>query len=293
MNILITGGTGYIGQALVRSLLNAGHSVRILDLQSPRRKQLQSDCEFVHGDLLDSEILIPALEDIEAIYHLAWSFYAQNYRQEVEQNLLGTLNLLDACKATKVRHMIFSSSAVVYGPTGVEPACEGDLCQPQRSTIGGPVYAITKLACEYYTLASHSHGPPATIMRIHGVFSHDRLAQFSQMIEQAIEGKDILVVAQAGGSYVLLDDVVWAIREVLGKDETIGEVYNLAGSRNYLDRNLAGYIAEKARTGSKVVLINDPGEGMISVSTDKLSRTIGYHPCKSDFLREFIDARFT
>jgi nucleoside-diphosphate-sugar epimerase len=292
MDVLVIGGAGYIGMALVRSLIHHGHTVRVSDLQPPAPKQTQEGFEYVPGNLLNPGSLGSSLEGMEAVYHLAWSFYPEDHRREVEENLLGTLNLLEACKAARIRQLIFASSAVVYGPTGVEPACESDPCQPHRSTIGGPVYAVTKLACEYTILASQNDGPAATIMRIHGVFSQDRLAQFSQMIEQATEAKDILAIAQAGGSYALLDDVIWAMCGVLGKDETLGEVYNLAGSRNYLDRDLAGYIAQKARTGSKVVLINDPGEGMISVSVDKLSRTIGYQPCESDFLREFIDARF-
>jgi UDP-glucose 4-epimerase len=292
MNILVTGGTGYIGQALGSSLLKAGHAVRILDLLSPHRKQVQSGCEFVQGDLLDTRVLISALYEIEAIYHLAWSFCPQDHRREVEENLLGTLNLLDACKATKVKHLIFASSAVVYGPTGVEPANEGDLCQPQRSTIGGPVYAITKLACEYFILASQHVGPAASLMRIHGVFSKNRLAQFSHMIKQAAEAKDIVAIAQAGGQYAHLDDVVWALCEVLGKEKAFGEVFNLAGCHEYRDGELAEYISDKSRTGSKVTLLDDPGQAMISVSIDKLSRTFGYQPQESDFLRKFIDEQF-
>ena len=292
MNVLVIGGTGYIGMALMRSLIRHEHTVRVLDLQPPALKQTHESFEYVSGDILNPENLAFALEGMEAVYHLAWGFYPEDHRRELEENLLGTLNLLEACRAARIRQLIFASSAVVYGPTGVEPACESDPCQPHRSTIGGPVYAVTKLACEHTILASQNDSLAATILRIHGVFSHDRLAQFSQMIEQAMEGKDILAIAQAGGPYALLDDVVWAMRGVLGKDETLGQVYNLAGSRNYLDRNLAGYIAKKARTGSKVVLINDPGEAMVSVSVEKLSRTIGFHPCESDFLRETIDARF-
>jgi UDP-glucose 4-epimerase len=292
MKVLVTGGSGYIGMALVRSLIHHGHTVRAFDLLPPAPKQWQEGFEYVSGDMLNPESLASALEDMEAVYHLTWSFYPDDNRREVEENLLGTLNLLEACKAVRVKHFIFASSATVYGPTGEEPVHETDPCHPERSTIGGPVYAITKLACEYTILASQHEGPAATIMRIHGVFSKDRLAQFSTMIEQATKSKDILAIAQSGGPYILLEDVVWATRGVLGKDETFGEVYNLAGNRNYLDRNLAEYIAQKARTGSKVVLMNNPGEGMISVSIDKLARTIGYQPCESDFLREFIDARF-
>jgi UDP-glucose 4-epimerase len=292
MNILVTGGAGYIGTALSRSLLRQGHTVRVLDLQQPTLAQLQASCEYNRGDLLDSEVLISALEDVEAVYHLAWCFFPEDYRREVEENLLGTLNLLDACKAARVSHFIFASSAVVYGPTGIEPACELDPCHPQRSTIGGPVYAITKLACEYYCLASQREGLAVTIMRIHGVFSQDRLVQFSSMIKQAKEKKDIVAVAQAGGPYAHLDDIVWALREVLGMPLAQGEVFNLAGSQIYRDGELAEYIAGKTRTSSKVILMNDPGQAMVSVSVEKLSTAIGYQPRKTDFLREFIDAQF-
>ncbi len=292
MNLLVTGGSGYVGIALVRSLIHHGHTVRVFDLLPPTPKQRQEGFEYVPGDLLNPESLASALEDMEAVYHLAWSFYPEDRRREVEENLLGTLNLLKACLSARVKHFIFASSATVYGPTGEEPVHESDPCHPERSTIGGPVYAITKLACEYYILASQHDGPAATVMRIHGVFNKDRLAQFSKMIEQATEAKDIVAVTEAGGQYAHLDDVVWAMCEILERDEAFGEIFNLAGNRNYLDKNLAEYITQKARTGSKVVLMNNPGEGMISVSIDKLARTIGYHPCESDFLREFIDSRF-
>jgi UDP-glucose 4-epimerase len=292
MNLLVAGGAGYIGTALTDSLTRAGHAVRVLDRHPSTLAGLPADCEYVCSDLLDAEGLRTALDYIEAVYHLAWSFHPGDYRREVEENLLGTLNLLDACKVASVRHVIFASSAAVYSSTGEEPARESDPCHPERTTIGGPVYAITKLACEHYWLASQRDGPAVTVLRIHGVFSKDRLAQFSTMIEQATASRDIVAVAEAGGQYAHLDDVVWALAAVLGKEQAFGEVFNVAGSRAYRDPDIAHYIASKAGTRRQVVLINDPGQSMISVSTDKLTRTIGYHPRESDFLRDFIDARF-
>jgi len=293
MNILVVGGAGYIGKALVNSLIDAGHRVRVLDRKPVPMTQVQAGCEYMRGDLLDAVGLANALDEIEAVYHLAWSFYPGDNRREVEENLRGTLNLIEACEALRVRQIIFASSAVVYGPTGKEPACEADACHPERSTIGGPVYAITKLACEYYFLASQREGPAVTVLRIHGVFSQDRLAQFARMIGQAKEGKDIVAVSGAGGQYAHLDDVVWAMRRVLGRDEALGEVFNVAGCRDYLDSEMANYIVAVAGTGSKVVLLNDPSQAMVSVSIDKLSRTTAYRPRESDFLRDFIASLFS
>jgi nucleoside-diphosphate-sugar epimerase len=206
--------------------------------------------------------------------------------------LLGTLNLLEACQASPVRRFIFGSSATVYGPTGTDPARETDLCRPHMTTIGGPVYAITKLACEQYCLAAQHAAMAVTVMRIHGVFSRDRLAQFSKMIEQAKKCQDVIAIAHAGGQYTHLDDVIWALCEILACEETAGQIFNLAGHRNYRDRDMAESIASKACTSSNIMLIDDPGEEMISISIKKLSKTIGYHPRRADFLREFIDAQF-
>ncbi len=292
MNVLVTGGAGHIGSSLASSLIDKGHKVRVLDRRSPGSMTMDSRCEYMRGDLLKLSDLDIALHKIEAVYHLAWSFYSDDYRLEIEENLIGTLNLLDACKASGVDHFIFASSAVVYGPTGITPACEGDPCNPQESTIGGPAYGTTKLACEKYSLACQREGLPVTIMRIHGVFSQDRLDQFSEMIEQAREGKDIPVVYEAGGQYAHLDDVVSALCLVPGRDLAFGQVFNVAGNRIYQDRDIAEYIRGKACTGSRIVLMSEPGQRMISVSIDKLSRRLGYIPRQNDFLREFINACF-
>jgi UDP-glucose 4-epimerase len=292
MNILVAGGAGYLGRALVSSLVKGRHMVRTLDLQPPSPTQVFAGCEHVHGDLLDAQGIGMALRDIEAVYHLAWSFYPGDCRSEAEENLVGTLNLLDACSASGVSHFIFASTAVVYGPTGEDPACEVDPCRPERSTIGGAVYGVTKLACEHYAMACRRDGLPVTFMRIHGVFSRDRLAQFSTMIDQATQGREIVAFADAGGQYAHLDDVIWALSAVLGRGEALGETFNVAGHRLYRDREIAGYIARKGGTGSVLSLLNDPGQAMISVSVEKLSQSVGYSPRKSDFLRGLIDARF-
>jgi UDP-glucose 4-epimerase len=290
MNVLVTGGAGYIGSSLVNSLLGAGHTVRVIDRKLP--KSVQKSCEYVQINLLAAEALSIALDDIEAVYHLAWSFHPEDYRREIEENLLGTLNLLEASKASRVRQLIFASTATVYGPTGKNPVNESDLCQPEKCKIGGPFYAITKLACEHYTIAFQGNGSSATIVRIHGVFSKDRLAQFARMIGQAIDGKELTVVANAGGQYAHLDDVIWAMCEVLGREDAHGETFNLGGGQMYCDLEIAEYILEKVGSDSKIVSLNDPSQSMISVSTDKLTQVIGYHPRDDDFLREMIDRRF-
>jgi len=290
MNLLVTGGSGYIGSALVSSLARMGHAVRVFDLRPPAHFEKHSNCEFVPGNLLNASEVSGALPDIECVYHLAWSFYPEDYRREIKENLAATLNLLEACRTSKVHHLIFASSAVVYGPTGTKPAHEDDACHPERSSIGGPSYGIIKLACEEFILALQDGGRSVTIMRIHGVFSENRLGQFSEMIERAAEGKDVSAIREAGGQYTHLDDAVSALCLALGRKEALGEVFNVAGSRIYRDSDIADHVVETAGTASKVALLEDSGRSMISVSIDKISRQLGYRPREDDFLSELISA---
>ncbi len=139
------------------------------------------------------------------VYHLAWGFYPGDERREVQENLFGTLNLLEAALAAEVRHFLFASTAVVYGPTGPARVGEGHPCHPERSTIGGPVYGITKLACEKYCLVYQWRGLPVTIFRMHGVFSEGHLGQFGQMIQQALAGEPVSAIREAGGEYAHLE----------------------------------------------------------------------------------------
>jgi UDP-glucose 4-epimerase len=229
---------------------------------------------------------------VEVVYHLAWRFYPelrpQEERREIQENLLGTLNLLEAALAAGVHHLLFSSSAVVYGPTGPTRVDEEYPCHPERSTLGGPVYGITKLVCERVCLVYQRRGLPVTIFRLHGVFSAGNLGQYAQMIEQALAGKPLRATRGAGGEYAHIADVVHAFLLAQDNPKAYGEIFNLAGSHTYSEPTLARTIVEMADSGSPVELVTDPTQEMISVSVDKLRRLLGYKPERGEFLTGLI-----
>jgi UDP-glucose 4-epimerase len=277
MKVLVTGGAGYVGSHLVNALRQAGHAVRGLDLRP-------ANGDFIQGNVADRSLVAQAVGDMEVVYHLAWSFYPGDERREIQENLLGTLNLLEAALAAGVRHFLFASTAVVYGPTGPIQVEEEHPCHPERSTIGGPVYGITKLACEKLCLVYRRRGLPVTIFRMHGVFSQGRLGQFGQMIEQALTGEPVRVIQEAGGEYAHLKDIVRAFLLAMGNPRAHGEVFNLAGSHTYSDPELARYIVETVESESRLELVKDPLQGMVSVSVDKLRRVLRYKPEYGEFL---------
>lgn len=138
MNILVTGGTGYIGSHTCVELINAGHEVVVFDnLSNSKENSLDRVCEitgkrpkFYNADMRDYESLRPVFSEnsIDAVIHFAglkavgesvakpWEYY--------NNNIVGTLNLLRAMKEYGVKKFVFSSSATVYGDPAIIPITE-------------------------------------------------------------------------------------------------------------------------------------------------------------------------
>lgn len=136
MNILVTGGAGFIGSHLVDALIERGHRVRVLDAlvsqvheeQEPRN--VNPAAEFIRGDVCDSESLARALDGIEAIYHEAAEVGVGQSMYEIEKyvraNDFGTAVLLEALseRRSQIRKLIVASSMSIYGEGAYEcPGC--------------------------------------------------------------------------------------------------------------------------------------------------------------------------
>ncbi|WHX47995.1 UDP-glucose 4-epimerase GalE [Paenibacillus woosongensis] len=148
MAILVTGGAGYIGSHTVAELLDRGKDVVVLDnLQSGHREALLGG-KLNEGDLRDKALLAKlfAENEIEAVIHFAAnSLVGESMQQPVkyyDNNVYGTLCLLEAMDAANVRRIVFSSTAATYGEPEKVPIEESDLTQPTN------VYGETKLMME-------------------------------------------------------------------------------------------------------------------------------------------------
>jgi dTDP-L-rhamnose 4-epimerase len=136
MNILVTGGAGFIGSHLVDALIKQGHRVRVLDAlvsqvhETAEPTNLNPRAEFLRGDICDSEVVKRALEDVEAVYHEAAEVGIGQSMYEIPKfvraNDLGTAILLDALseRRQQVRKLIVASSMSIYGEGAYEcPSC--------------------------------------------------------------------------------------------------------------------------------------------------------------------------
>ncbi|ACO44943.1 UDP-glucose 4-epimerase GalE [Deinococcus deserti] len=171
MKLLVVGGAGYIGSHTVRQLRRSGHEVVVLDnLSSGHREALPEDVTLVQQDLLDAEGVKATLQahEPDAVIHFAALIEvgesmrapARYYRN----NVVGSLNLLQAIVETRKIPLVFSSTAAVYGTTDAVPIPENAPMQPES------VYGETKLMTERMIHAFHTaHGLPYVILRYFNV----------------------------------------------------------------------------------------------------------------------------
>jgi UDP-glucose 4-epimerase len=153
MNIVITGGAGFIGANLVREFLNAGDTVTVLDdFSTGHRANLEGcDVTMVEGSILDPKALDRAFDGAEAVVHLAARPSVPRSIQDPlashHANATGTLEVLEAARRSNNPHVIVASSSSVYGANPVIPKSEDLVPMPVSP------YAVSKLATESYALS--------------------------------------------------------------------------------------------------------------------------------------------
>lgn len=149
MKILVLGGGGFIGCHLVEHLITAGHEVVVLGRSQHPSRQLPLGVQYVSGELSDSKLIREVLTGVEAVAHLISATVPttgdKDPANDVEQNLLGTLSLLEDLAACNVARILYlSSGGTVYGKPHEVPIPEGHILDPICS------YGVVKVAIESY-----------------------------------------------------------------------------------------------------------------------------------------------
>jgi len=149
VNVLVTGGAGFIGSHLVERLIEQGHSVVVLDnLVTGLRENVHHSARFIEGDIIDSEAVARAMNGVEIIFHeAAYRSVTQSIDDPLSTdraNVEGTLTVLKQAAGRGVRRVIYASSSSVYGGTAPVPTPEDASLSPRSP------YAVTKLIAEQY-----------------------------------------------------------------------------------------------------------------------------------------------
>lgn len=173
MKILVTGGAGFIGSHLLQ-LLQGQQGVEVVvydNLSSGRREHVPKGIRLVEGDVRDAEGLahLFASEVFDSVVHLAAQtmvpYSLSHPEEDCQINLLGLINILECCRKYAVKHIVFSSSAAVYGDNLNIPLHEEEKPMPTSA------YGITKMASEHYLRMYHDlYGLNTTVLRFANVY---------------------------------------------------------------------------------------------------------------------------
>lgn len=221
MKVLVTGGAGNVGSFVARDLLDAGHSVRILDRSAPPA-DLRDRCDVVYADITDRLALLRACEGIEAIAHLAAipNPMGRNESELFAPNVLGTQYVLEAAAAHDITRVALASSISIYGFAFQK---SGDL-QPDYLPIDvahplpiEDVYALSKLCNELTAqMFSRRLGMATTCLRLAWVVDLQKQNRWvRRRVENAGDFKD-----NGFWSYVDVRDAARAFRLALEKVES-------------------------------------------------------------------------
>jgi len=228
MKFLITGGAGSVGKPLALSLLEKGHSVRVLDKKVDGFQPLgHKNLEFIKGGIEDLSVIKEAVKGIDVIVHLAWSF-SDDPIELLGSDLKGHVLLLDVAAAEKISHFFYTSTAVVYGKPIKSSITEEDPCLVEKARK--PFYGIAKLMAEKLSLVYFkTKGLPVTIFRFWWSYGEDIGGRhLRDLIKLAQAGDPLMVPEGAGGSFLHLDDLTNAILLAIQKQKTFGEIFNLS-----------------------------------------------------------------
>lgn len=268
--VLVTGGTGFIGQPTIAALIAAGHSVRVLDLK-PRQGVLPAEVELLSGDVTDTAAVASAAEGCGGIVHLAGLMTVDCARDPLlaaRVNFIGSLNVFEAAKARRLP-VAWLSTAGVFGPD--------DAVNPRPMTI----YGTTKLAVEGAARAyAVDHGVPSLGLRPYIVYgpgiSSGIAAGPSIAIAASLNREPATIRFSGRVGFVHVSDVARLLAAAIDTPPSGAEVLTMAGDT----QEMTAFAAELARqTGWTDIGIDGPPLRIpADLSSSPVPACLGAHP---------------
>lgn len=286
MRVLVAGGAGFIGSHIAEHFHNRAE-VRVLDnLCSGFKRNLAGfKHEFIEASILDREAVRRAMGGVDFVFHLAAMVSVpESMRKPVECNEInttGTLVVLEEAARAKVRKLIFSSSAAIYGDNPVTPKVETMLPEPKSP------YAITKLDGEFYCGMFAREGRLATTcLRYFNVFGprQNPKSQYAAavpvFIDRAIKHQPITIFGDGEQTrdFIYVKDIVTANVFFATRSDATG-VFNLASGQCITINDLAETVCHLTGSRSKIKHTPDrPGDVKHSLASIEKLRAAGFAP---------------
>ncbi|MBL7147630.1 MAG: SDR family NAD(P)-dependent oxidoreductase [Nanoarchaeota archaeon] len=250
-NVLITGGAGFIGSALVRELLNEGANVVVYDnfLRGSmlNLKDVADKIMVIKGDILDENFVNVLKENnIEYVFNYAANPYipeCYDYpHQFLDVNTKGTLNVMLCCKETGVKRILHCSSSEVYGTCKQAPMDE------HHPTLPHSTYAVSKLAADRicFTLF-HEQNIPIIILRQFNCYGPRETHPYiiPELITQLSQTNELrLGNIEARRDFTYVEDSARASVSLIKYPEAVGETFNVGNGKDWSVKELAEMISK-------------------------------------------------
>lgn len=314
MKVFVTGAAGFIGFHLTTKLLERGDEVVGLDnlnnYYDPALKQLRlnqiikhpnsSNFEFIKGDIANRDLIedLFTKHKFNVVVNLAAQagvrYSIENPHAYVDSNLVGFVNILEGCRNSKVRHLVFASSSSVYGMNMKQPFSTKDRADHPIS-----LYAATKKSNELMAHTySHLYNMPVTGLRfftVYGPYGRPDMAYYK--FTKAIlcgESIDVYNNGEMKRDFTYIDDIVEGVERIIGSvpmqqvnfESSVAPLYRLYNIGNNNPVKLIDFIAaiEKScsKKAKKIFLPMQPGDVINTFADiDDLVNDIGFKPSTS------------
>ena len=286
MRILITGGAGFVGRHIAEHFQGRAE-VRVLDnLRCGFKGNLSGlDCQLIVDSILDRDLVREAMKGVDFVFHLAAMASVQESVQKpnecAEINALGTAIVLEEAARARVKKLIFSSSAAIYGDNPTIPKFESMAAEPKSP------YATCKYEAERHCRFFTDEGRlPTVSLRYFNVFGpyQDRRSEYTAavpaFIEKAIRNEPITIFGDGRQTrdFIYVKDVVAANTFFALKSQATG-AFNVACGRQITITDLALMIRNLAKSSSTIEYsAARPGDVKHSVAGLDKTRNAGFRP---------------
>ncbi len=288
MNILVTGGAGFIGSCLVNKLVEQGHNVVVIDnLSSGRKENLNPKAKFYEMDVRDSKIYqIFQDENPETVFHLAAQPIVEiaykNPLETMETNIMGTANILEACRLKgDIKSIVVTSSDKAYGKAEKLPYTE---TVPLK---GDHPYEVSKSSADLIARAYFkTYGLPVTITRFGNVFGPGDI-NFDRIIPGIFKSilTDAEFLVRSDGKmireYIYVDDITNGCIKLAQNIEKIkGEAFNFGSKNIFSVMQVIEKIKDILKVKINYQILNTAKNEIPEQYLDwtKINKTLGWQP---------------